>query len=125
MFDEISLHKMQEDEGFGLFLIETVGELLGGLTNIKEIEKKFKEIHGISVVFDAEGILIVSPMGNSERVSLKNIDYDDEGTAELKTRINKAVVDCKKMMGDLQDTDYCGDNLIAQFYKKPNDGIHS
>ena len=112
MLDEISLHKMQEDEEFGLWLIETIGEIYG-TNQIPLIKKKvFKyTLCGAWVEFDEQGIIVGtivegSPAEYSERISLRNIDPDNNGTEELKKRFLQALQNCENFaeehFGDTQ-----------------------
>lgn len=100
--DEVGLFRMQEDEGFGLFLIEAIAKPLSLPNDIKAIEKAvYKGTDcGAWVKFDAQGILVGtivegSDAEYSERVSIKNLQPSDEDEVELNRRFWEAIQNCE------------------------------
>ena len=101
--NEITLNKMQEDEAFGMFLIETIGEIYGTreISLIKKYVYKYTDC-GAWIEFDSEGILVGTIVEGSdaeyqERISLKDIHYDNDGAEELlKKRFLTALENCEK-----------------------------
>lgn len=106
MLNEISLCKMQEDEAFGTFLIETIGEIYQ--TNDVQLIKKgvYKYTNcGAWIKFDEKGIIVGtiiegSDAEYSERISLKNIQPDDQSAKQLKQRFLQALQNCENFANE-------------------------
>lgn len=110
--NEVSLFRMQEDEGFGLFLIESIAKPLGLPTDIKAIEKAVYKgtACGAWVKFDAQGILVGtivegSDAEYSERVSIKNLQPSDEDEVELNRRFWEAIKRCETFADEYFQSD--------------------
>lgn len=102
MLDEIGLHKMQEDSGFGEFLLQTIADLYGTEPNEKSIDRAvYKNTAcGAWARFDEHGILVGtivegSDAEHSQRIDLTGIEPGDEGAALLVKRFREAIQGCE------------------------------
>jgi len=104
--NEVQAYRMQEDEAYGAFLIDTISAIYGITPGDKDAAKlidkyayKFTDC-GAWVKFDSQGIVVGtivegSDAEYSERISLKDIDIDDAGEALLKKRYFAALQNCE------------------------------
>lgn len=100
--NEIDLYRMQENEAFGAWLIEAIGEPMGitGPDAARRIDRAvYKGTQcGAWVRFDEKGIMVGSIVEGSdaefaERINLEGIDPQTEGAAEELNRRFWAALD--------------------------------
>lgn len=103
MLNEISLFQMQENEGFGTFLIETIAQVYGCDADPDLISKmvyKYTDC-GAWIKFDEQGILVGTIVEGddaefSKRIDLTSIYPDDENSASLLiNRFHEALQECE------------------------------
>lgn len=116
--DSVDMHRMQENEAYGCWLIHAIGDRIGCGTNINLIKKAiYKGTDcGAWVEFDSEGIIVGtivegSDSSYSERINLAGIDDCLDPDAELNRRFWAALQNCEnfanEVFGEMNDIQSC------------------